>query len=92
MLFPAIMHYGARRIFAHRIANRARIESPTNNPLLDVGNAVLKSTRPWRPVLASRPAGFSRGAASRLAAIREGAKAHIETLNDSYTNPSGDPS
>jgi hypothetical protein len=51
--------------------------------------AFERSTKPWRTLLTTSPAGWTGAAKRRLAQIREEANLYVQTLNDRFTNPSG---
>jgi len=56
----------------------------------DLVAAFRRNTRPWRSVFSSAPAGWGRGARKRLAQVMQDADGYIQSLNDRFTNPSGE--
>ena len=51
--------------------------------------AFAKNTRPWRPFLLSKPAGWGHFARRRVAKILSEADSFVQTLNNRFANPSG---
>ena len=56
----------------------------------DVLAAFLKSTRPWRSIWQADPAGWSKRTRRQLGRVVEDTDTYVQTLNDRFTNPSGD--
>ena len=56
----------------------------------DLTNAFAHNTRFWRSIFARSPAGWGAGAKRRLHKVRQDSNLYIQTLNDRFTNPSGD--
>jgi hypothetical protein len=56
----------------------------------DVLSAFLKSTRPWRSIWHADPAGWTKRTRRQLARVIEDTDTYVQTLNDRFTNPSGD--
>jgi hypothetical protein len=49
-----------------------------------------KNTRPWRSIFFTRPAGWGKRARHPLAEVLAEADRYVQSLNDRFTNPSGD--
>ncbi len=90
LLFVAFwLHHSARRWSANSVKRRImRTWGPGTERDQFLG-AFKRSTSFWRTVLTCRPAGWGRGAARKLRAIRAEADGFIQRLNDQFTNPSG---
>lgn len=58
----------------------------------NLANAFLRNTKPWRSIFSRSPAGWGRGARKRLTRVKEDSDNYVQTLNDRFTNPSGDAS
>jgi hypothetical protein len=56
----------------------------------DVLSAFRKSTRGWRSIWQGSPAGWGTRTRRRLAGVVEDTDTYVQTLNDRFTNPSGD--
>lgn len=56
----------------------------------DVVSAFRKSTRGWRSIWQGNPAGWGARTRHRLASVVEDTDTYVQTLNDRFTNPSGD--
>ncbi len=52
--------------------------------------AFARNTRPWCSIFAGAPAGWGRRSRKRLAGVLEDADGYVQTLNDKFTNPSGE--
>jgi hypothetical protein len=52
--------------------------------------AFLRNTRFWHSILAVEPVGWGRRSLSRIRRVLDDADAYVRTLNDTFTDPSGD--
>jgi hypothetical protein len=52
--------------------------------------AFQRNIVPWRSIFARNPVGWSGSTKRRLAKVREDANSYVQTLNDRFTNPSGE--
>ena len=73
------IHYGVRRLAAAGISPRG-----------DLVRAFLRNTKPWRSIFARTPVGWGRFARKRLKRVLEDTDTYVQTLNDRFTNPSGE--
>jgi len=84
------LHYlvrmGAARSLKGLVARRGRSIDARGSLQL----AFARNTRPWRSIFASAPIGWGRRSRKRLATVLEEADAYVQTLNDKFTNPSGE--
>jgi len=80
-------HYTLRDWGARHIA--AQLPERTGPFDLGLRRAFLRNVRFIRSVLQTAPAGWGSGARRRLQKLRNAAAAHIQHLNDLYTDPSG---
>ncbi len=80
-------HYWVRGVVAKRIA--ATLTGTYGQMELDLRRAFLKSAGVFRSIFRAEPAGWGKGAAKRMRAVRETVALHIQTLNDKYADPSG---
>ncbi len=81
-----LVRTGAARSMKKAIARLERTLDARGNLQL----AFARNTRPWRSIFASSPVGWGRRSRRRLAQVLEEADAYVQTLNDKFTNPSGD--
>lgn len=52
--------------------------------------AFLNNTRPWRSIFSRKPAGWNRRNEKRLHTVIAEANQYVQTLNDTFTDPSGE--
>ncbi len=90
VLVAGYIHYMIRQWTAKRVTRKFLAEIKDQDLMLNYARALRKNTRWWRPFLTSKPAGWGRPAARRLARVVDEANAFIQKLNDEYTNPSGE--
>jgi len=67
----------------HRLGEKLGIKG-------DLALAFQRNTRPWRSIFSKTPAGWGRGARNRLNQVLQDADSYVQTLNDRFTNPSGE--
>jgi len=84
------IHFAIRRLAALSLAKSLRKEAETLGVRGDLMSAFERNTRAWRTLFAPNPTGWTGGAKRHLIKIREDANSYIQTLNDRYTNPSGE--
>jgi hypothetical protein len=84
------MHVGIRRLAAKTLMPGIRRQQREVGIRGDLIEAFTRSTRPWRPLFAHSPVGWGGGVKQRLLRITEDCDSYVQTLNDSFTNPSGD--
>jgi len=89
VLFVAA-HFGIRSLAAKSIAQsltaRAEEDGLRSNPT----GAFARNTRGWRTIFARTPVGWNTRARRRLHKVRQDADLYVQTLNDRFTNPSGE--
>jgi len=84
------LHYMVRTLAARSMIKSLRKKSSQLAIRGSLVDAFRRNTKPWRSLLGSTPAGWGRGARKRLAKVKEDADNYVQTLNDRFTNPSGD--
>ena len=84
------IHYGVRRLAAAWVARQLRKSADGVTPRGDLVRAFQRNTKPWRSIFARSPVGWSRLARRRLKRVLEDADTYVQTLNDRFTNPSGE--
>jgi GTPase SAR1 family protein len=90
ILIGIAMHVGIRRLAAKTLMPGIRKQQREVGIRGDLIEAFTRSTRPWRPLFAHSPVGWGGGVKQRLLRITEDCDSYVQTLNDSFTNPSGD--
>jgi hypothetical protein len=84
------IHYGVRRVAAATVARGLRKSADGISPRGDLVRAFLRNTKPWRSIFARTPVGWGRFARKRLKRVLEDTDTYVQTLNDRFTNPSGE--
>jgi hypothetical protein len=90
ILFAAGAHMGIRSLAAKSLTPWIRKQQQRENLRGDLIKAFARNTRPWRPIFARSPAGWGSGVKRRLRKLTENCDSYVQTLNDRFTNPSGD--
>ncbi len=85
--FVAI-HYTVRQVVARWMARRIATDVAIPDAPL-VARAFLRSTRFWRGLFRTEPAGWGRRTERRLDAILAAAGTYVQSLNDRFARPSG---
>ena len=83
-------HFSVRRLHARRIGQRLGADIPHIPTRESLQKAFGKNTRPWRSIFFTRPAGWGKRARHPLAEVLAEADRYVQSLNDRFTNPSGD--
>ena len=84
-----LLHRGLRRLAARGIVQQLRRDESLGEDAPRVAQAFSRNLGSRWPVLAGRPAGWSRRTRRRLDRVLNDAHAAIQRLNDRYTDPSG---
>jgi hypothetical protein len=90
LIVIAGIHYGVRSLARKSLIRTLTKEAEAIGLRGDLVGAFLRSTRPWRSLFAKLPAGWGRGTRRRLHKIVQDTDTYVQTLNDRFTNPSGD--
>lgn len=91
LLVLAGVHYTIRSLAARSLLPYLRKQARNLTIRGNLAQAFLRNTKPWRSIFNRSPAGWGRGARKRLAQVKEDADGYVQTLNDRFTNPSGEP-
>lgn len=83
------IHFGVRSLAAKSLLRWVRKESARPGHRIDLVQAFLRNTRFWRSIFARSPAGWGSSARRRLHKVRQDSNIYVQTLNDRFTNPSG---
>ncbi len=84
------IHFLVRSLSARTLLGALRRHTEQLGIRGDLARAFLKNTRPWRSIFSKYPAGWGRRSRKRLKEVLQEADAYVQTLNDRFTNPSGD--
>ncbi len=84
------LHYLVRALAARSMSRFIRRLAQKTGIRGDLAGAFQRNTRPWRSIFATSPAGWGRGAKKRLKRVMEDSNTYVQTLNDRFTNPSGE--
>lgn len=84
------IHYLVRNLAAKSLLRQLGKLSKDLGVRGSLAAAFKTNTRPWRSVFSTTPAGWGRGARKRLAEVMQDADTYVQTLNDRFTNPSGE--
>lgn len=82
-------HFGVRAVTRRWKGRKLKQQSVRSSIRIDLTAAFSHSTRPLRSLLWANPAGWGRYAKKQLAQVILDTEAYVQTLNDSFTNPSG---
>lgn len=83
-------HFGIRSLAAKMVSRSLAAAAAQEKLRGNLTAAFARNTRFWRSVFARSPAGWSGGARRRLHKVRQDSNLYVQTLNDRFTNPSGD--
>lgn len=84
------LHYIVRTLAARTLEKALGRRQASLNIRGSLFDAFKRNTRPWRSIFSKSPAGWGRGAKKRLFQVLADADNYIQTLNDGFTNPSGE--
>jgi hypothetical protein len=84
------IHFGIRRVAARSLLKTLRQQAAKRGLKGDPAAAFAHSTKPWRSILRKHPAGWGRKSRRQLREVLQASDNYIQTLNDQFTNPSGE--
>lgn len=85
------IHYLVRYLAARGIHRRLQKKDVNEHGrVVSLASAFRKNTRPWRSIFARKPAGWGRKTKRLLRSVLDDADTYVQSLNDRFTNPSGD--
>ncbi|QTR46275.1 dynamin family protein [Thiothrix litoralis] len=90
MTVVALLALGLHYLVRNRLAKRIAATLGTDEPYGNLSAAFLKSTKVWRSIFQTTPAGWGRRTRGRLDTIRHTTDRFVQHLNDRFTSPSGD--
>ncbi|WP_428608400.1 dynamin family protein [Sedimenticola sp.] len=84
------LHFMVRSMAARSLLRSLKKQAEKLAIRGNLTHAFLRNTKPWRSIFSTAPAGWGRSARKRLAQVKEDADNYVQTLNDRFTNPSGE--
>jgi hypothetical protein len=84
------LHHTVRRFAAAVVVKTISRLFPDGPERERMTRAFLRNTRFWHSILAVEPVGWGRRSLSRIRRVLDDADAYVRTLNDTFTDPSGD--
>jgi GTPase SAR1 family protein len=90
LVVTVAVHFWVRSLAGKVIAGSVSATAEREGLRGDLTSAFAHNTRFWRSIFARSPAGWDTGAKRRLHKVRQDSNLYIQTLNDRFTNPSGD--
>ncbi len=79
-----------RTLSARGLMGRLSREAEQANLRGNLANAFRRNTLAWRSVFAKLPTGWGRRTRKRLHRIIEDTDSYVQSLNDRFTDPSGE--
>jgi GTPase SAR1 family protein len=89
VLLLAGVHFLVRAAAAKSLLGSLRKQTESAGLKLDIANAFLRSTNPWRSIFRKTPAGWGRKSKRQLTQVIQNTDDYVQILNDQFTNPSG---
>jgi hypothetical protein len=84
------IHYGIRSLTAKTLTSFLHRQREALGIRGDLVKAFYKCQRPWRSIFLQSPAGWNKKSKNRLRNVLHHADTFVQTLNDRFTNPSGE--
>jgi hypothetical protein len=86
----AWLHFRVRNIAAGRVTKKLEKHYPPGLERDRMTNAFMANTRPWHSIFRRNPVGWGNRSRKRLHRVIAEANAYVQTLNDTFTDPSGE--
>ena len=90
MLALSAIHFGVRSMASRSLLKKIRQQAAKAGLKGNPAGAFLHSTKPWRSIFRKHPAGWGRKSRRQLREVLQASDNYIQTLNDQFTNPSGE--
>ena len=84
------LHFRARKFAVRRIIRQIQKQYAHGVELERLRSAFIFNTRPWHSIFRKSPVGWGGRTRKRLQRVIEEANQHVQTLNDAFTDPSGE--
>ena len=86
------LHFRVRKFAGRRIISRLEKQYERGLELERLRRAFLFNIRPWHSIFKTRPVGWGNRNRKRLQRVIDEANRYVQTLNDAFTDPSGEQS
>ena len=86
----AYLHFRIRNIAAARVLKKIEKQFPAGLDRERMRQAFIHNTRPWHSIFRKSPIGWTSRGRKRLHQVIAEANQYVQTLNDKFTDPSGD--
>ena len=86
----AYLHFRIRNIAAARVLKKIEKQFPAGLDRERMRQAFIHNTRPWHSIFRKSPIGWTSRGRKRLQQVIAEANQYVQTLNDKFTDPSGD--
>ncbi len=83
-------HFGFRSLAAKSVARLLTARAKEEGLRSNLTSAFARNTRFWHTIFVRTPVGWNTRARRRLHEVRQASNLHVQTLNDRFTNPSGE--
>ncbi len=90
LILAGYAHFSLRKLAASSVIRKLRREVMAPHAKEGLISAFRKNTRPLRSLFFTSPIGWGRGARKGIGRVLADADGYVQTLNDQFTNPSGD--
>jgi len=87
-----VIHFLSRNLVARLMQARIKKEDGKLGIRGSLAGAFKRSTVHWRSIFQATPAGWGRGNRRKLSKVMQDSDDYVQTLNDNFTNPSGQES
>ncbi|MEW7975974.1 MAG: dynamin family protein [Candidatus Sedimenticola endophacoides] len=84
------LHFLVRGLAARSLLRRLRRGDQQLGIRGSLISAFQRNTRPWRSIFSRTPVGWGRRSKKRIKQVIEDSDNYVQTLNDRFTNPSGE--
>ena len=86
------LHFRVRKFAERRVISKLEKQSAHGIELDRLRSAFIFNTRPLHSIFRKSPVGWGNRTRKRLQRVIEEANLHVQTLNDTFTDPSGEQS
>jgi len=85
----AYLHFRLRKLAASRVLSRVKKQYSAGLESERLSQAFIHNTRPWHSLFRKNPVGWNNRCRKRLQQVITEANQYVQTLNDTFTDPSG---
>jgi len=86
------LHFRMRKFAERRVIGKLEKQYAHGIELERLRSAFIFNSRPWHSIFRKSPVGWGKRSRKRLQRVIEEANQHVQTLNDTFTDPSGEQS